>query len=225
MYGTDHWEFVNVQSVENPNRAIINDNTYIVTDSSISDYIDGMTYTFRTPRSGCDSVYLPYFKINNLKKLEIKNTVKLRNDTTYTLKYFEASEYEEEKYFQFMGEVTPYAQIKEENPDSPFYVNGSVGEIRQVLSGGDYDNIYTSNLAMDRAKWELYRLCRLQDSVTLNCIPIYWLDVNWLVEITLPNKYGKEETEKYIIKSINIGSGVGATMSVSMMKYYPYYDE
>ena len=78
---------------------------------------------------------------------------------------------------------------------------------------------------MDRAKWELYRLCRLQDSVTLNCIPIYWLDVNWLVEITLPNKYGKEETEKYIIKSINIGSGVGATMSVSMMKYYPYYDE
>ena len=225
VYGIDHWEFVNVQDVENPNVAIINDDTYIVTDASITEYTDGMTYTFKTPSSGCDSVYLPYFQINSLDKIEIKNTVKLRNDMVYTLKYFEASSYEEEKYFQFMGEITPYAQIKEENPDSPFYVGGTVGEIRQVLSGGDYDNIYTSDLAMERAKWELYRLCRLQDNVTLNCIPIYWLDVNWLVEITLPNKYGEEETEKYIIKSINIGSGVGATMSVSMMKYYPYYDE
>ena len=225
VYGIDHWEFVNVQDVENPNVAIINDDTYIVTDASITEYTDGMTYTFKTPSSGCDSVYLPYFQINSLDKIEIKNTVKLRNDMVYTLKYFEASSYEEEKYFQFMGEVTPYAQIKEENPDSPFYVGGTVGEIRQVLSGGDYDNIYTSDLAMERAKWELYRLCRLQDNVTLDCIPIYWLDVNWLVEITLPNKYGEEETEKYIIKSINIGSGVGATMSVTMMKYYPYYDE
>ena len=225
VYGIDHWEFVNVQDVENPNVAVISDDTYIVTDSSVTEYTDGMTYTFKTPSSGCDSVYLPYFQINSLDKIEIKNTVKLRNDMVYTLKYFEASLYEEEKYFQFMGEITPYAQIKEENPDSPFYVGGTVGEIRQVLSGGDYDNIYTSDLAMERAKWELYRLCRLQDNVTLNCIPIYWLDVNWLVEITLPNKYGEEETEKYIIKSINIGSGVGATMSVTMMKYYPYYDE
>ena len=225
VYGIDHWEFVNVQDVENPNVAVISDDTYIVADSSVTEYTDGMTYTFKTPSSGCDSVYLPYFQINSLDKIEIKNTVKLRNDMVYTLKYFEASLYEEEKYFQFMGEITPYAQIKEENPDSPFYVGGTVGEIRQVLSGGDYDNIYTSDLAMERAKWELYRLCRLQDNVTLDCIPIYWLDVNWLVEITLPNKYGEEETEKYIIKSINIGSGVGATMSVTMMKYYPYYDE
>ena len=225
VYGIDHWEFVNVQDVENPNVAVISDDTYIVTDSSVTEYTDGMTYTFKTPSSGCDSVYLPYFQINSLDKIEIKNTVKLRNDMVYTLKYFEASSYEEEKYFQFMGEITPYAQIKEENPDSPFYVGGTVGEIRQVLSGGDYDNIYTSDLATERAKWELYRLCRLQDNVTLDCIPIYWLDVNWLVEITLPNKYGEEETEKYIIKSINIGSGVGATMSVTMMKYYPYYDE
>ena len=225
VYGIDHWEFVNVQDVENPNVAVISDDTYIVTDSSVTEYTDGMTYTFKTPSSGCDSVYLPYFQINSLDKIEIKNTVKLRNDMVYTLKYFEASSYEEEKYFQFMGEITPYAQIKEENPDSPFYVGGTVGEIRQVLSGGDYDNIYTSDLAMERAKWELYRLCRLQDNVTLDCIPIYWLDVNWLVEITLPNKYGEEETEKYIIKSINIGSGVGAKMSVTIIKYYPYYDE
>lgn len=225
VFGTDHWEFTNVQQVENPVVAVISDDVYIINDANISQLTDGMTYTFRTPKTGGENVYLPYFRINNLKKLEIKNTVKLRNDTTYTLKYFEASEYDQEKYFQFMGEVTPYAQIKEENPDSPYYVGGSVGEIRQVLQGGDYDNIYTSDLAMERAKYELYRLCRLQDSVTINTIPIYWLDVNWLIEITLPNKYGIEEKELYMIKSINIGNGLGATQSIIASKYYPFYDE
>ena len=225
VYGTDHWEFTNVQQVENPNRAVINDNTYIVTDSSISGYTDGMTYTFRTPMTGCENVYMPYFQINSLKKIEIHNTVKLRNDTTYTLKYFEASEYDQEKYFQFMGEVTPYAQIKEDNPYSPYYVGGSVGEIRIVLSGGEYDNIYTSDLAFERAKWELYQRCRLLDNVTLNCVPIYWLDVNWLVEITLPNKYGTKEKELYIIKSININGGLSSTQSITLMRYLPFYEE
>ena len=225
VYGIDHWEFTNVQQVENPNRAVINDNTYIITDSSISDYTDGMTYTFRTPMTGCENVYMPYFQINSLKKIEIHNTVKLRNDTTYTLKYFEASEYDQEKYFQFMGEVTPYAQIKEDNPYSPYYVGGSVGEIRIVLSGGEYDNIYTSDLAFERAKWELYQRCRLLDNVTLNCVPIYWLDVNWLVEITLPNKYGTKEKELYIIKSININGGLSSTQSITLMRYLPFYEE
>ena len=225
VYGTDHWEFTNVQQVENPNRAVINDNTYIITDSSISNYTDGMTYTFRTPMTGCENVYMPYFQINSLKKIEIHNTVKLRNDTTYTLKYFEASEYDQEKYFQFMGEVTPYAQIKEDNPYSPYYVGGSVGEIRIVLSGGEYDNIYTSDLAFERAKWELYQRCRLLDNVTLNCVPIYWLDVNWLVEITLPNKYGTKEKELYIIKSININGGLSSTQSITLMRYLPFYEE
>ena len=225
VYGTDHWEFTNVQQVENPNRAVINDNTYIVTDSSISNYTDGTTYTFRTPMTGCENVYMPYFQINSLKKIEIHNTVKLRNDTTYTLKYFEASKYDQEKYFQFMGEVTPYAQIKEENPYSPYYVGGSVGEIRIVLSGGEYDNIYTSDLAFERAKWELYQRCRLLDNVTLNCVPIYWLDVNWLVEITLPNKYGTKEKELYIIKSININGGLSSTQSITLMRYLPFYEE
>ena len=34
------------------------------------------------------------------KRLKIKNTVKLRNDTVYTLKYYKASSYEQQKYFR-----------------------------------------------------------------------------------------------------------------------------
>lgn len=28
-----------------------------------------------------------------------------------------------------------------------------------------------------------------------------------------------------MIKSINIGSGLGSTQSITMARYYPYYDE
>ena len=119
-----------------------------------------------------------------------------------------------------MGEVTPYGKIQETNPDSPFYVGGTSGVINKVLTGGDYDNIYTSDLALQRAKWELYTRCRLLDSVTLTCIPIYWLDVNWLVSITLPNE---TTVSQYLIKSISISEGDTPTQQITMTKYYPYY--
>ena len=92
--------------------------------------------------------------------------------------------------------------------------------INKVLTGGDYDNIYTSDLALQRAKWELYTRCRLLDSVTLTCIPIYWLDVNWLVSITLPNE---TTVSQYLIKSISISEGDTPTQQITMTKYYPYY--
>ena len=123
-------------------------------------------------------------------------------------------------YWQFMGENQPRAEIKDENPSSPFYVNGSVGDIRIVLSGGDYDNISTNELAMERAQWELYTRCRLNDNLSLTCLPIYWLDVNWLINITLPTE---NEVKPFIIKEISISSGATATQSVTLVSYYDFY--
>ena len=124
-------------------------------------------------------------------------------------------------FWQFMGENQPRAEVKEENPDSPFYVNGSVGDIRIVLSGGDYDNISTSELARERAQWELYTRCRLNDSLSLTTLPIYWLDVNWLIDITLPTE---NTVKRFITKEITISSGVTATMSIQLMSYYDFYE-
>ena len=126
----------------------------------------------------------------------------------------------DETYWQFMGENQPRAEIKDENPNSPFYVNGSVGNIRIVLSGGDYDNISTNELAMERAQYELYTRCRLNDNLSLTCLPIYWLDVNWLVNITLPTE---NEAKPFIIKEISISSGATATQSVTLVSYYDFY--
>ena len=124
-------------------------------------------------------------------------------------------------YWQFMGENQPRAEVKEENPESPFYVNGSVGNIRIVLSGGDYDNISTSELARERAQYELYTRCRLNDNVSLTTLPIYWLDVNWLIDITLPTE---NTVKRFITKEITISSGVTATASIQLMSYYDFYE-
>lgn len=134
---------------------------------------------------------------------------------------------------------TPYGIAYDNNPNSPFYV-GQNGEnkIRIVLNGGEYDNIYPirnsetgqieslddfNSLAQQRANYELYIRCKLQDQIELTCVPIYWLDVNWLTRITLPNKQGKPITEYYIIKRISTTLGVNGTQSITAMKYYPAY--
>jgi hypothetical protein len=104
----------------------------------------------------------------------------------------------------------------------PYYTT-TLGTLRIVLSGDKYDNIWSDDLAMQRAQFELYQRCRLLDTVNINILPLYWLDTNWLIEITLPNKNGIEETNQYLIKSISTDGGLNGTQSLSLMRYYPYY--
>ena len=146
---------------------------------------------------------------------------------------------------------TPYGLAVETNPDSPFYAGEHIpdtqsrytNEIRIVLSGGDYDNIYPlgaypadgdpnydedlkefNSLAQQRAEYELYTRCRLQDQLELTCVPVYWLDVNWLIEITLPNKQTQvEQKEQYITKRISTTLGASGSQNITLMKYYPFY--
>ena len=131
---------------------------------------------------------------------------------------------------------TPHGIAYESNPNSPFYVGENMeNRIRIVLSGGEYDNIYPLRdsygeitdlniLAQQRAEYELYTRCRLQDQLELNCVPVYWMDVNWLTEITLPNKQTqREEKEQYITKKVSTTLGVNGSQNITLMKYYPFY--
>ena len=135
---------------------------------------------------------------------------------------------------------TPYGVAFEDNPESPFYIgDNQENKIRIVLSGGEYDNIFPirnpntgdieslddyNSLAQQRADYELYTRCRLQDQIELTCVPVYWLDVNWLIRITLPNKQSTHnEPQLYIIKKINTTLGVNGTQNITLMKYYPFY--
>ena len=157
------------------------------------------------------------------------------------ISYKKSTDFESVKnYIEVFGKTqddghTPYGLAYDNNPESPFYVGEAFeNRIRIVLNGGEYDNIYPladydedvdafNSLAQQRANYELYTRCRLQDQIEITCVPVYWLDVNWLISITLPNKQGTEETQKYIIKKISTTLGVNGTQNITMMKYYPFY--
>ena len=126
--------------------------------------------------------------------------------------------YEEPPYI-LLGHDQVYAIAKDLNVNSPFYVYGSIGEIRKVCYGGEYDNIINDDLALQRANIELYWATRLNDSITLSTLPIPWLDVNILFTHTAR---GQEE-KKYIIKSFSVTYSDSVSMNINAITFYPYY--
>lgn len=123
--------------------------------------------------------------------------------------------------FEFLGGLQAKAIWQDTNPESPFYVNGPVGIIREVLCGGEYENITSDALAQQRAELEGYWKCRLNDNITLNVVPIPWIDVN--IVVSHAPKQG-DVTNRYIIKSYSVDYGsVSSTMSITMITFYPYY--
>ena len=131
------------------------------------------------------------------------------------------AQYTKDGKWLFLGHQQAKATWSDTNPESPFFVDGPVGRIRQVLCGGDYDNIMSDELALERAKVEIYWKCRLNDSISLNIIPIPWIDVNIVVSHAPKDS---EIQNKYIVKSYSVDYGnINATMSVSMISYYAYY--
>lgn len=123
--------------------------------------------------------------------------------------------------FEFLGGLQAKSIWQDTNPESPFYVNGPVGIIREVLCGGEYENITSDDLAQQRAEIEGYWKCRLNDNITLSVVPIPWIDVN--IVVSHAPKQG-DVTNRYIIKSYSVDYGsVSSTMSITMITFYPYY--
>lgn len=177
----------------------------------------------------------PKLKINNLDEKPILNedgsaaVIPKADGTYYCVQVNKGG-----NSFLFLGTQQIYATISETNPDSPFYINGSVGEIRYICTGGEYENIWTNDLALQRAEYELYLHARIMDTVTLNSLPVYWLDVNIKTEyvnekVGLINQKWNAQTQSYdlpshyIIKNVSMGLGHGDSMSVTMSRFYPLY--
>lgn len=74
-----------------------------------------------------------------------------------------------------------------------------------------------------RARYELFLHARMNDSITLQIVPIYWLnDVN--VKIKYTDERQKIDGE-FLIKSLEIPLGMGNTMSITAIKIYPEQQE
>ena len=106
------------------------------------------------------------------------------------------------------------------NPDSPYCCDyPDVGEIRQVLSGGEFDNIYSEDLALQRAEYENWRTTDMLDSISLEMVDIPWIDVNQKIEY---RSQATGEVGTYIVKSKS-GSSMTGTMSIGCVKFQPLY--
>lgn len=160
----------------------------------------------------------------------------LQPNTSYCFKYYKGKFYYLGQ-FQVHGmcietEKEPSIEEKELNkekynceniyysvePNSPYCIE-KIGERIQVLSGDDYENIYSDELAVERAKWENWKKTRRQETISLEMIDIPWLDVNCKIEY---KSYIDGETHQYIVKSISSSTSEG-TMSVELMRFYPLY--
>lgn len=98
---------------------------------------------------------------------------------------------------------------------SPYNVD-SIGQINYIV---DDERIYNNDLAQQRADYELFLHARMNNSITLEIVPLYWLnDVN--VKIAHTNKNVGIEGE-YLIKTLEIPLGVGNNMTITAIKVYP----
>ena len=146
------------------------------------------------------------------------------NSNGESIKYLDGNKYYVISYqsnntFLFLGGNQAYGIWEDNNPDSPFYVGSEIGRINISLYGNEYNNIISDELALQRAKYEIYKRCRLNDSLSLNTVPIYWIDVNWKVSYTTFNNI----TSEYIIQSLSIPLSVSNTQSIKLIKFYPLY--
>lgn len=104
-------------------------------------------------------------------------------------------------------------------PNSPFTIQ-KLGEILDVKTGGEYDNITSDDLAADRAKWENWKNCRLTDNITITTALLPFLDVNKKISYK-PSDSNVEY--QYIISSI-FHDFSGYVTTITMYRFYPLYE-
>lgn len=180
--------------------------------SSLEDYII-TALTLPTNLSG-DELYIDFLGTHPIKDSSNNNITSLLQDTYYVFAY------DPNGFWLFLGGEQANAVFADENPESPFYVESGIGIIREVLYGDEYENIMSDDLALQRAKYEIYKKCRLNDSIELSTIPIYWADVNWKVSYS---PLGKNVSNEYIIQSITIPLSITGTQTFNLSRFYPLY--
>lgn len=194
----------------------------------VSTYTADVIYGFLTP-PGTSQILHPLLQINSFTPYGIYDYTTidslpwrtLDDNTYYVCTWTPDRGPRGSAAFLMMGHQNPTFTATDTNSNSPFNINTSVGQIRKVFYGGEYDNIYTDAQAKERAEWELYNHTRMKDSVDLACVPIYWLDVNIVGRYT--TKFNNQ-TALYLIKSINTDLSVNGTQTINMIKFYNYYN-
>lgn len=195
----------------------VNEATINLTIPNLTELTDGALIGFTLTKSVYGNIML---NVNNLGAVKLS---KLDGSYVTSLakeEYWTASYDADNQSWKFLGHVQAVGEWMDDNPNSPFFVGNPAGEIKIVLYGGDYDNIMSDELATQRAEWEIYQRCRMNDSITLTSVPIYWSEVNWMVAYT---PLGQDVVNQYLIRSITTDLTHDGTQTYTLIRWYPYY--
>lgn len=107
-------------------------------------------------------------------------------------------------------------------PDSNFTIE-KIGEKKIQKTGGEYDNITSDYLCVERAKYDLYKFSKLTDTIELEMRYMPFLSVGHKVEYKPVLESNKNQ---YLLTdiSVNISDGIASTMNVNMTRFYNFYD-
>lgn len=187
------------------------------------------SFSLRIPQTNSENQYLNINGIDNIPIVDdsgkpIRKGL-LEINTDYIFRYRRLT-----NDFLFLGSYQCYGEAflsnKSDNTNEYAVIDTAsefaievIGDRVKVLTGSDFDNIYSNGLCTQRARLELYKASNLQDSLSLSTALIPWLDVNMKVEFT--SNITKQKKE-YIITNISCDNST-YQMTISLSSYYPDY--
>jgi hypothetical protein len=219
---------------------------YQLTFSGVTSLSHGTTFGFVADRNNIANARI---NINNFDALPIlgERSIpiapnRIKAATAYVVRYVRIGN---EQHFYFQGEhqvcavtklVSEYPSSEKieydllheptknisyiVNPDSPFCSDfPDMGEIRNVLSDGEYNNIYSSDLAIMRAEYENWRTTDLLETINLSMVDLPILDVNSKIEY---HSHNLDKIETYLVKRKS-GSTTAGQSNVTLRKFQPIY--
>lgn len=104
--------------------------------------------------------------------------------------------------------------------ESPFTIE-KLGEIPDVKTGGEYENITSDSLAAEMAEWENWKNSRLTDHISITTALLPFLDVNKKVSY---QRSDSDREYQYIISSVSHDFS-GYTSTITMYRFYPLYQQ
>ena len=167
------------------------------------------------------------------KQITLNNPI-LYDNMSYAFRIHGSSN--NEWTLEYLGYIQSFGLAWDNNEQSPFYVGNEITsydytspsdavynkpkfdrQVRIVLSGGEYDNIYSNDLAMQRAKYELYLRSSLHDNIQITLVPLYWMDVNQIIEYQMPNE---DELSYWLVKSVSTDFSAAGKQTITAIRYY-----
>ncbi len=221
--------------VDEANSRLIIDVSNIITEGifSSASINTGWNITVRTPLINKSMTALRIIYGNNRVNNDIPTTPNFTNDsrtsigfsnTTYLINITKKtdSSISVDIYFPPIEASMVSNNYSTDSFNPPQFTN----QVRFVCVGDEYDNIYSNDLAVQQAKYEIYLRARLHDSISITTVPIYWLGVNEIIQYNVLNEVdinGNQIPSYWLVKSLNTSLSTSGTQTVNAIRYYPLY--